>query len=609
MATTEQLLAEGNRYVPKGYDPELYRIRHSAAHILAQAVRERFRPLGPVLLGIGPPVDFGFYYDFELPAVPTSEDLESIENRMRQIIAEDHPFQVREISRDEGERLFADEPFKLELLHGLAAGAFDENGEPLPDHDTPITVYQHSSFVDLCRGPHVARTGDLDGSAVKVLNTSGAYWRGDETRPMLQRIYGTAWRSKEELDRFLHQRAEAERRDHRRIGRERELFHFEPTAPGMPYWLPKGLKLLNTLIDFWRVEHEKRGYQEIAAPLLNDRRLWEISGHWEHYHDNMFLVPVAEHVTYGLKPMNCPNAMIVYNLKRRSYRDLPLRLSDCDTLHRNERSGTLHGLLRVQEFRQDDAHIFITEEQIEDEFLRILEIADLFYGIFGLRYSLRLGTRPKDYLGDVETWERAEAALVNILEHGAGKEYVVDEGEGAFYGPKVDILMEDAIGRSWQMGTIQLDFQLPRRFECVYDDGEGRRRTPVVIHRVVYGSLERFIGILIEHTAGAFPAWLAPVQVGILPIADRHVEHAQALARRFQTEGFRVEVDDSNERIGNKVRSAELQRLPYILVVGDREVSEGTLTVRHRDGGKPEGMAVDAFIELARRAIAEKRLD
>ncbi|MBZ0292415.1 MAG: threonine--tRNA ligase, partial [Anaerolineae bacterium] len=569
------LLARADAYIPPGYDPALYKIRHSAAHIMAQAVKERFAPDGDVHIAIGPPIDSGFYYDFELPRPINDDDLVWIEARMRAIIAEDHPFSVRQVSADEARAIFHDELFKLELIDGLEAGGVDENGQPLPaDQRPPITLYQQDSFVDLCRGPHVPSTGALDPAAIRLLSTSGAYWRGDEHQPMLQRIYGTAFATPAELEHFLWQRAEAEKRDHRKLGRELELFHLDPTAPGMPYWLPKGMKLLNELLAFWREIHEAHGYQEISAPLINEKSLWETSGHWDHYKDEMFLMPVDEHTTYGVKPMNCPNAMVVFNLKTRSYRDLPLRLSDVDTLHRHERSGTLHGLLRVQRFQQDDAHLFVTEDQIEAEYNRVFELADLFYNIFGLDYTLRLGTRPEDFVGEIEVWDKAEAYLRRILEN-QGRPYTVLDGDGAFYGPKVDILMHDALGREWQMGTIQLDFQLPQRFNCLYTDSDGQRKHPVVIHRVIYGSLERFIGILIEHTAGAFPVWIAPVQAVVLPVADAHLDYACQVAEQLRAAHIRVEVDDRSERVSAKIRDAQLQKIPYMLVVGGREVEQG----------------------------------
>jgi threonyl-tRNA synthetase len=574
------------------HELDLARMRHSCAHVMAQAVLELFPG---AKLGIGPAIADGFYYDFDLPRPLTPEDLERIERRMEEIKAAAYPFVRRVVTREEARELFRDQPYKLELI-----------AEFPPDE--VITTYTHDGFTDLCRGPHVRDTSQI--GFFKLLRVSGAYWRGDERRPQLQRIYGTSWPTREQLDAYLHRLEEAERRDHRRLGRELELFHFDPTAPGMPYWLPKGLKILNLLLDFWRQEHEKRGYQEIAAPLINDKSLWEVSGHWDHYRDNMFLIQLDEHLTYGVKPMNCPNAMIVYNLKKRSYRDLPLRLSDCDILHRYERSGTLHGLLRVRKFQQDDAHIFVTEDQIEEEFARILEIAQLFYGIFGLRYTLRLGTRPADFMGDPETWDKAEAALQRILDRHAGPgNYLIGEGEGAFYGPKIDILMEDALGRQWQTGTIQLDFQLPRRFGCTYTDRDGTEKTPVVIHRVIYGSLERFIGILIEHFAGAFPVWLAPVQATIIPIADRHLPYAYRVRDRLRDAGLRVEVDDGDERMQAKIRSAQLQKIPYMLVVGDREVNEESLAVRLRTNENIGSMSIERFITMVQRLVAEKSLE
>ena len=574
------------------HELDLARMRHSCAHVMAQAVLELFPG---AKLGIGPAIADGFYYDFDLPRPLTPEDLEHIERRMDEIKAAAYPFVRCVVTREEARELFRDQPYKLELI-----------AEFPPDE--VITTYTHDGFTDLCRGPHVRDTSQI--GFFKLLRVSGAYWRGDERRPQLQRIYGTSWPTREQLDAYLHRLEEAERRDHRRLGRELELFHFDPTAPGMPYWLPKGLKILNLLLDFWRQEHEKRGYQEIAAPLINDKSLWEVSGHWDHYRENMFLIQLDEHLTYGVKPMNCPNAMIVYNLKKRSYRDLPLRLSDCDILHRYERSGTLHGLLRVRKFQQDDAHIFVTEDQIEEEFARILEIAQLFYGIFGLRYTLRLGTRPADFMGDPETWDKAEAALQRILDRHAGPgNYLIGEGEGAFYGPKIDILMEDALGRQWQTGTIQLDFQLPRRFGCTYTDRDGTEKTPVVIHRVIYGSLERFIGILIEHFAGAFPVWLAPVQVTIIPIADRHLPYAYRVRDRLRDAGLRVEVDDGDERMQAKIRSAQLQKIPYMLVVGDREVNEESLAVRLRTNENIGSMSIERFITMVQRLVAEKSLE
>jgi threonyl-tRNA synthetase len=612
---SESLQSESNankdneKHISKDKQPDLHRIRHSAAHIMAQAVRERFAPEGTVRIGVGPAIKDGFYYDFELPRSINEQDLIWIENRMKEIFQAEHKFEVREVTLEEAREIFANEPYKLELLDGLIAGNVDDDGNPLSSEQAvKITVYKHDTFIDLCRGPHVEHTGQIHPNAIKLLSLAGAYWRGDEKRPMLQRIYGTAWETPEGLEQYLWQRAEIEKRDHRRLGKELELFHLDPTAPGMPYWLPKGFKVLTELTNFWREEHEKRGYQEISSPLINEKSLWEISGHWEHYKNDMFIIPISEHITYGIKPMNCPNAMVVYNLKTRSYRDLPLRLSDCDLLHRNEKSGTLHGLLRVQKFQQDDAHIFVTEDQIEEEYGRIFEIADLFYRIFDLKYSFRLGTRPESYIGDIESWEKAEAALKRILDQHAGSgNYVILEGDGAFYGPKIDILMEDALGRSWQMGTIQLDFQLPRRFNCAYTDKDGHQKTPVVIHRVIYGSLERFMGILIEHVAGVFPVWLAPVQVKIIPIAEQHIPYALEVADQLRSERLRVEVDDSNKQMNTKIRNAQNQKVPYMLIVGNREAEQKKVSVRLRTEENLGAMLVDDFLQLAKVAISQKR--
>jgi threonyl-tRNA synthetase len=579
--SVEAELQESVNYTP------LQRMRHSAAHVMAEAIQEMFPG---AKFAIGPAIEDGFYYDFELPRTLTPEDLPEIEQRMARIVAGKYPFVRERWPREKALEYFRDkgQVYKVELI------------ENLPDEE--VGIYQQHNFLDLCRGPHVENTGQI--GPFKLMKIAGAYWRGDEHRPMLQRLYGTAWFTQEELDAYLWRLEEAQKRDHRKLGKELELFHFDPSAPGMPYWLPKGFKMLLELINFWRSEHEKRGYQEISAPLINDRRIWEISGHWEHYREDMFLVPIDENITYGVKPMNCPNAMIVFNLKTRSYRDLPLRLSDCDTLHRHERAGTLHGLLRAQKFQQDDAHIFVMEEQIEEEYDRILELTDRFYSIFDLKYSFRLGTRPESYIGDLETWNKAEADLQRILDKHVGPgHYIIEDGDGAFYGPKIDILMEDALGRSWQMGTIQLDFQLPRRFDCAYIDKDGSEKTPVVIHRVIYGSLERFVGILIEHTAGAFPAWMAPVQARIIPISDRHAEYGREVLEHLRGQGLRVELDDSSERMNAKIRDAQVQKVPYMLVIGDREVSEKTVSVRLRTNEDLGAMPLKQFVERIKGVV------
>ncbi len=587
------------------YSP-LQRMRHSAAHVMAEAVQEMFPD---ARFAIGPAIEEGFYYDFDLPRPLTPADFPEIEQRMAKIIAGKYPFVRDHWSRLKALEYFRDkgQPYKVEIIENLPdheqASVYQQQNDfpelcrvqENADWPDEVTIYQQHNFLDLCRGPHVEHTSQI--GPFKLMRVAGAYWRGDENRPMLQRLYGTAWFTQEELDQYLHRLEEAQKRDHRRLGKELELLHFDTTAPGMPYWLPKGFIVLSGLINFWRIEHEKRGYQEISTPLLNDKKLWEISGHWEHFREDMFLLPIDENTTYGLKPMNCPNAMLVFNFKKRSYRELPLRLSDLGILHRHERTGTLHGLLRVQKFQQDDAHLFVTEDQLEQEYEGVLELADLFYSIFDLKYSFRLGTRPEGYIGDLETWNKAEAVSRHILDKHVGPgNYRVADGDGAFYGPKIDILMEDDLGRSWQMGTIQLDFQLPRRFNCSYIAKDGQAKTPVVIHRAIFGTLERFIGILIEHTAGAFPAWLAPVQVRIITIADRHIPYAQEVMQRLRNQGIRVELDDSPERMNAKIREAQLQKIPYMLVVGDKEQQAQAVSVRLRTSENLGVTPLDTFI-------------
>ena len=584
----------------------LQRMRYSAALVMAAAVQEMFPG---ARFGSGRAIEDGFYYDFELFRPLTPGDFPEIEQRVQHIIAGKYPF-----VRDHWSRLRALEYFrskgqlyKVELIENLPeeqVSAYQQQND-FPElcrvresgnWPGEVMICQQQHFLDLCSAQLVEHTGQI--GPIKLMSVGGAYWRGDEKRPMLQRLYGTAWFTQEELDQYLWRLEEAQKRDHRKLGRELELLHFDATAPGMPYWLPKGFKLLSELIAFWRVEHEKRGYQEISTPLLNDKQIWEISGHWEHFCEDMFLLPVGENQVYGLKPMNCPNAMILFNIKIRSYRDLPLRLADFSILHRHERAGTLHGLLRAQKFQQDDAHIFLMEDQIEDEYQRIFEIADLFYKIFDMKYTLRLGTRPEGYIGDLETWNKAEAVLRSILDKYAGQgNYIVKEGDGAFYGPKADILIEDALGRSWQLGTIQLDFQLPRRFNCSYIDKDGQEKMPVVIHRAICGSLERFIGILIEHTAGAFPVWIAPVQARLIPIADRHIAYAQQVMEHLRSQGIRVEMDDSRERMNAKIREAQLQKIPYMLVVGDKEAADNAVSVRLRTNQNLGRMSLADFVE------------
>ncbi len=573
---------------------KLEHIRHSLAHLLAAAVIKLYPGTKRT---IGPAIDNGFYYDFEFKEPITDKDLPKIEKEMKKLLKTWTTFERREITADEAREIFKDNPYKLELIE-----EFSKEGQTL-------TMYKSSQyFEDLCRGGHAEDMSKIDPDSFKLNKVAGAYWRGDEKNKMLTRIYGLAFETKEDLESYLKMMEEAEKRDHKILGPKHELFMFHPTAPGMPYWLPKGVILYNQLIDFWRKEHTKRGYQEIVSPLLNKKDLYVTSGHFDHYWSDMFVANMGENEEYGIKAMNCPNAMIVFGHKLRSYKDLPLRLSDTDMLHRYEGSGSLNGLLRVREFRQDDAHIFITEDQIEAEYERVFEITKLFYGVFGLEYNYRLGTRPEKFLGDVETWNKAEASLKKILEH-SGRKYSIEEGDGAFYGPKVDILMKDAIGREWQMGTIQLDFQQPRRFELEYIAEDGSRKTPVAIHRVIYGSLERFIGLLIEHYAAAFPVWLSPVQVAVLPISENQVEYAKETINNLQLtiNDLRVELDDRSESIGKKIREATMQKIPYQLIIGEKEVAAGKIAIRLRDGTDLGQMALDEFVDKINLEIKDKK--
>jgi threonyl-tRNA synthetase len=588
-------------------------LRHSTAHLTAQAVQELYRE---ARLGIGPPIENGYYYDFLMPRSFTPQDLLDIEARMRRIIRRGQRFKRRVFdSPDAAREELKDEPLKLELIDDKSALSGDEavevgSGE-LIIYDNVDMPTKEVVWSDLCRGPHLPSTKHI--GAFKLMRNAAAYWRGSEANPQLQRIYGTAWESQEALDHYLWFLAEAERRDHRKLGKELELFHLDPTAPGMPYWLPRGLRLLNNLLDFWRAEHEERGYQEIASPLINHRALWDTSGHWEHYRKDMFVIDGDEASAYGVKPMNCPNAMVVYKIKTRSYRDLPLRFSDCDVLHRNERSGTLHGLLRVQKFQQDDAHIFVAPHQIEEEYQRIFDICERFYGIFDLSYRYRLGTRPDGYIGDPETWDNAERILTGILEQRSRNDFTTEIGGGAFYGPKIDIMMKDALGREWQMGTIQLDFQLPRRFGCEYTDDQGRKQTPVVIHRVIYGSLERFLGIYIEHTAGAFPLWIAPLSALVLPVAHEYEDYAKHVLQALRHAGAQAEVDARDETLNSRIRDAQLQRVPLTIVVGAKEREHETVAVRVRGDRKAHDMSlaeiVDSLARVKRDRVAELPMD
>ena len=555
--------------------------RHTTSHVMAQAIKRLFPN---AKLAIGPSIENGFYYDIDIDGTFSPEDLENIEKEMEKICKEDLPIERFTLSREEAIKLMKEreEPYKVELIEELP------NGEE-------ISFYKQGDYVDLCAGPHLMSTGLV--KAFKLTSSSGAYWRGDEHNKMLQRIYGTSFPKKADLDHHLEMIEEAKKRDHRKLGKELELFFFDETAPGMAYWLPKGFTMLNTLIEFWRKEHKKHGYQEFSGPQLNSSELWKISGHWDHYKEDMFVLTDSDGKEQALKPMNCPNSIKIYQSKLRSYKDLPLRFNDVDVIHRNEKSGQLNGLFRVRMFRQDDSHNYVTEEQIGSEIKSILEIAKDLYSVFGLEYILTLSTRPDDFMGDIETWNKAEADLKAVLNEICGENnYRINEGDGAFYGPKIDIKMKDCLGREWQMGTAQLDFQLPQRFNLSYIDEDGNKKTPVMIHRALFGSFERFIGIITEHYAGAFPTWLAPVQVKVLPIStEKHGEYAKKLADELTEEGFRVEVDDRNEKIGYKIREAQTQKVPYMLVVGDKEIESNSVGVRARAEGDLGAMSKEEF--------------
>lgn len=571
---------------------QLYKIRHSSEHVLMIAMGN----LGYKFhMAMGPATDDGFYFDFELlEGTITEENFSKIEKEMVKVIKSNQTFIQKDVKEKEARELFKGNPYKQEWVDEIT-----KRGEK-------IGTYTTGDFVDICAGPHVKSTKEI--GAVKLLSIAGAYWRGSEKNKMLTRVYGTAFATQKELDEYLVLLEEAKLRDHKKIGAKQELFMFHETSPGMPYWLPKGLIVYNELVDYWRKEHRKHNYQEIVSPLLNKKELYETSGHWEHYKDDMFIADMGENEVYGVKPMNCPNAMIVFGSKTRSYKDLPLRLSDTDRLHRYERSGTLNGLLRIRSFQQDDSHNYITEEMIESEYLHIFDLCKDFYAIFGLEYTFRLGTRPEVFMGEIETWDKAEATLKKVLEN-SGKQYFIKDGDGAFYGPKVDILMNDALGREWQMGTIQLDFQQPDRFKLKYVDEEGKEKTPVAIHRVIYGSLERFLGILIEHTSGAFPVWLHPVQVQIIPISEKHVEYANKIAEALNNANIRYEIDNKDETMGNKIRKAQELKVPFMIIVGDKEVEADTISVRYRDGEQENGLKLDKFVNQVETVINSKSLN
>ena len=553
-------------------------LRHSTSHVMAQAVKQLFPE---VRVAIGPAIEDGFYYDFRRATPFTPEDLARVEARMRELVKADLPFVREEWARAEAIRHFKeqDEPFKVEILEGLDVPA--------------VSVYRQGDFLDLCRGPHVRSTRGI--KAFKLLSSSGAYWRGDERNPMLQRIYGTAWLTQEDLDKYLWRLEEAKKRDHRKLGRELDLFDFHDVAPGAPFWLPNGMILVRELEKFAREHLDARGYQEISTPLLIHKRLWEESGHWEHYSEHMFKVEVEEEI-FTLKPMNCPPSTFVYRRALRSYRDLPLRFSEMGRCHRNERSGTLTGLVRVRQFTQDDAHIYCRPDQLQAEIVGILDLVREWYKTFNLQPTFKLSTRPEKKLGAEAQWDAAEHALAEALKV-TGLAYDLNPGDGAFYGPKIDIYVEDVLGRSWQIATVQVDLvMLPERFKLEYIDRDGQPKRPVAIHRAIFGSYERFIGILTEHFAGAFPTWLAPVQARVLPVSEKHLEYARVVFARLREARIRAELDDRNEKLGYRIREAQVRKVPYMLVVGEREAQNGTASVRRRTGEDAGAIPVERIV-------------
>lgn len=562
--------------------------RHTASHIMAQAIKRLYPD---TKLAIGPSVADGFYYDIDRETPLMQEDLEKIEAEMKKIVKEALPLERFTKPRAEALEYFKEkgEIYKVELI------------EDLPE-DAEISFYSQGEFTDLCAGPHLMSTKQV--KAFKLTSLAGAYWRGSEKNKMLQRIYGTAFSKKAELDEYLTMMEEAKKRDHRKLGKELGLFMMRDEGPGFPFFLPKGMILKNTLLDYWREIHQKAGYVEISTPIMLSRHLWETSGHWDHYKENMYTTVIDEE-DFAIKPMNCPGGILVYQSEPRSYRDLPLRMGELGLVHRHEKSGQLHGLMRVRCFTQDDAHIFMMPEQIRDEIKGVAKLIDEVYSLFGFKYHVELSTRPEDSMGSDEDWEMATDALRGALDD-LGLPYVVNEGDGAFYGPKIDFHLQDSIGRTWQCGTIQLDFQLPLRFECEYTGSDGEKHRPIMIHRVAFGSIERFIGILIEHFAGAFPTWLAPVQVKVLPISDKHMEYAKKVLDELKAAGIRAEVDTRAEKIGYKIREAQMQKIPYMLVVGAKEEEEHKVSVRSRFEGDEGQKELSAFLAALKEEIAEK---
>lgn len=571
----------------------LHALRHTASHIMAQAIKHLYGGAdgSQVKLAIGPAIDTGFYYDIDTDKKITDEDLADIEREMKAIVKRNLKLERSTLNRADALKKFSDEgeTYKVELI------------EALPD-DAEISLFTQGDFTDLCAGPHVQSTGKV--KAFKLMSIAGAYWRGDEHNKMLQRIYGTAFESKDELTDYLHMLEEAARRDHRKLGKELDLFSLHDEGPGFPFFHPNGMVVRNELINYWREVHRRYGYQEIKTPIILNRKLWETSGHWDHYKENMYFTQIDEE-DYAVKPMNCPGGMLVYNTHVHSYRDLPLRLGELGLVHRHEKSGVLHGLFRVRNFTQDDAHIFMTPAQVEPEIQKTIDLFDEVYKTFGLTYKAELSTRPDNSMGDDATWELATDALRKALEH-RGLEYVINEGDGAFYGPKIDFHLKDSIGRTWQCGTIQLDMLLPEKFDLNYIGEDGEKHRPIMVHRVVYGSIERFIGILIENYAGAFPVWLAPVQIKILPVTDAHLAYAKELAEKFFKLNFRAEVDDRNEKVGKKIRDSQVRKIPYTIVVGDKEAQTGVLPIRKYSAKDSVDMSVDEFVAYVQEKISSR---
>ena len=582
-------MSEENKYT---FENEEYRRTywHTCSHVLAQAVK-RLHP--EVKLAIGPSIENGFYYDLDAPFAFTPEDLAEIEGEMRKICKEKLKLERFELPREEALQYMEErqEPYKVELINDLPA-------------DAHISFYKQGEFVDLCAGPHLDSTGRIKGNAIKLTACNAAYWRGDSNRQTLQRIYGVAFPKKEELDAYLERIEEAKRRDHRKLGKELGLFMMTEEGPGFPFFLPKGMVLKNTMLDYWRQCHKRYGYVEISTPIILNQELWHRSGHWDHYKDNMYTT-VIDGEDYAIKPMNCPGGMLVYKSEPHSYRDLPLRMAELGLVHRHEMSGALHGLFRVRCFTQDDAHIFMTPDQMKDEIKNVVKLFDEIYSTFGLTYQIELSTMPEDHMGDEKDWKFAEDTLQAAITE-MGKDFVINAGDGAFYGPKLDFHLADSLGRTWQCGTIPLDFQMPERFDLEYVGEDGEKHRPVMIHRALLGSIERFIGVITEHFAGAFPAWLSPVQVKLLPVTDRAMDYAKNVAAQLDSQGFRVEVDGRNEKIGKKIREATLEKIPFMLVVGDRDMEAGTVSVRTRTGEDLGAMSLADFAAKLHEIVDSK---